>query len=195
MGLVKLMTLSKSNRVMGLCNSMHLVSCVKLSYTELFWCELSKTHIEGILPKGPYPPCLRMADRALLTGCPRHTVILYPWLCPCSGSLCSLFFLQHITFLLFMAVCCLVCVGLWMYIISHVPSFLSSMLYWFIITIVYGLSGVLVVTLPIMKLDKRDILFSQKLLCFNTDDIDARGNTSVIFPKYLFIWWCLSSAH
>ena len=27
--------------------------------------------IEGILPKGPYPPCLRMADRALLAGYPR----------------------------------------------------------------------------------------------------------------------------
>ena len=26
------------------------------------------THIDGILPKGPYPPCLRMADRALLAG-------------------------------------------------------------------------------------------------------------------------------
>ena len=29
-------------------------------------------HIEGILPKGPYPPCLCMADRALLAGYPRH---------------------------------------------------------------------------------------------------------------------------
>ena len=28
-------------------------------------------NIEGILPKGPYPPCLRMADRALLAGYPR----------------------------------------------------------------------------------------------------------------------------
>ena len=27
--------------------------------------------VEGILPKGPYPPCLRMADRALLAGYPR----------------------------------------------------------------------------------------------------------------------------
>ena len=25
-------------------------------------------HIDGILPKGPYPPCLRMAGRALLAG-------------------------------------------------------------------------------------------------------------------------------
>ena len=29
-------------------------------------------HIEGILPKGPYPPCLRMADRALLAGYSRY---------------------------------------------------------------------------------------------------------------------------
>ena len=29
-------------------------------------------HIEGILPKGPYPPWLRMADRALLAGNPRY---------------------------------------------------------------------------------------------------------------------------
>ena len=28
--------------------------------------------INGILPKRPYPPCLRMADRALLAGYPRH---------------------------------------------------------------------------------------------------------------------------
>ena len=28
--------------------------------------------IDGILSKGPYPPCLRMADRALLAGYPRY---------------------------------------------------------------------------------------------------------------------------
>ena len=28
--------------------------------------------IDGILPKGPYPPCLRMADKALLGGYPRY---------------------------------------------------------------------------------------------------------------------------
>ena len=31
------------------------------------------TH-KGYLPKGPYPPCLRMTDRALLAGYPRHLV-------------------------------------------------------------------------------------------------------------------------
>ena len=30
-----------------------------------------RIYIEGILPKGPYPPCLRMADRVLLAGYPR----------------------------------------------------------------------------------------------------------------------------
>ena len=29
---------------------------------------------EGILPKGPYPPCLPMADRAILAGYPRTVV-------------------------------------------------------------------------------------------------------------------------
>ena len=33
---------------------------------EVWW------YIEGILPKGPYPPCLCMADRALLAGYPRY---------------------------------------------------------------------------------------------------------------------------
>ena len=33
------------------------------------------THIEGILPKGPYLPCLRMADRALLAGYPQYMKI------------------------------------------------------------------------------------------------------------------------
>ena len=28
----------------------------------------TQQHFEGILPKGPYPPCLRMADRAFLAG-------------------------------------------------------------------------------------------------------------------------------
>ena len=30
------------------------------------------THIEGVLPKGPYLPCVSMADRALLAGYHRH---------------------------------------------------------------------------------------------------------------------------
>ena len=37
-------------------------------------------HINGILPKGPYLPCLRLADRALLAGYHRHGVC-YPWFC------------------------------------------------------------------------------------------------------------------
>ena len=30
---------------------------------------------EGILPKGPYPPCLRMAGRVLLAGYPRYVYV------------------------------------------------------------------------------------------------------------------------
>ena len=32
-------------------------------------------YIQGILPKGRYPPCLRMADRALPAGYPRYIAI------------------------------------------------------------------------------------------------------------------------
>ena len=39
--------------------------------------ELSGAYIDGILPKGPYPPCLRMADRALLAGYPRYVTCLW----------------------------------------------------------------------------------------------------------------------
>ena len=33
-------------------------------------------YFDGILPKGPYPPCFRMTDRALLAGYPRFMVTL-----------------------------------------------------------------------------------------------------------------------
>ena len=39
---------------------------------KLQWNLNGNSHIDGILPKGPHPPCLRMADRALLVGYPRH---------------------------------------------------------------------------------------------------------------------------
>ena len=32
-------------------------------------------HIEGILPKGPYLPCVSMASRTLLAGYPRYTLL------------------------------------------------------------------------------------------------------------------------
>ena len=35
---------------------------------------LDIVEFEGILAKGPYPPCLRMADRTLLAGYPRIRV-------------------------------------------------------------------------------------------------------------------------
>ena len=34
------------------------------------------TYIDGILPKGPYPPCLRMEDRALLAGYHRYNSVM-----------------------------------------------------------------------------------------------------------------------
>ena len=45
-------------------------------------------HCDGILPKGPYSPCLHMADRALLAGYPRNLAVttgrlgssIYEWL-------------------------------------------------------------------------------------------------------------------
>ena len=37
----------------------------QISYISFAWSHL---YIDGILSKGPYPPCLRMADRALLAG-------------------------------------------------------------------------------------------------------------------------------
>ena len=48
--------------------------------THAWWCgqpcllppNHGHSYIDGILPKGPYPPCLRMADRALLAGYPRY---------------------------------------------------------------------------------------------------------------------------
>ena len=44
----------------------------------IMYCLLSMydsiSYVDGILPKGPYPPCLRMADRALLAGYPRCIV-------------------------------------------------------------------------------------------------------------------------
>ena len=42
---------------------------------EEFTPQVQGTHIDSILPKGSYPPCLRMADRALLAGYPRYIVV------------------------------------------------------------------------------------------------------------------------
>ena len=36
-------------------------------------CFLGERQFDGILPKGPYPPCLRMAERAFLAGYTRIT--------------------------------------------------------------------------------------------------------------------------
>ena len=37
-----------------------------------FEIHIKDRYIEGILPKGPYPPCVSMAGRALLAGCHRY---------------------------------------------------------------------------------------------------------------------------
>ena len=47
-----------------------------LKHGKLFVCHC-RPHLDGVLPKGPYPPCLRMADRALLAGYPRF--LLRDW--------------------------------------------------------------------------------------------------------------------
>ena len=59
------------------CIHLNLIVCSKglllIIYGAQAWC-LTRCYItlfDDILPKGPYPPCLRMADRALLAG--------YPW--------------------------------------------------------------------------------------------------------------------
>ena len=53
------------------------VSLHTVNYRQTFW--ESKSDIKGILPKGPYPPCLRMADRALLAGYPQY--VMKVWSC------------------------------------------------------------------------------------------------------------------
>ena len=55
------------------CSSSHLIQAVK---------RISIWQIEGILPKGPYPPCLRMADSALLAGYPRNMHTITRWWSP-----------------------------------------------------------------------------------------------------------------
>ena len=54
--------------------TLHIKSLQKYreSVIPLTCCKLVP-YFEGILPKGPYLPCLRMADRALLAGYPRLT--------------------------------------------------------------------------------------------------------------------------
>ena len=47
-------------------------SAHNLNYSGLYWASLVGVHqFDGILPKGPYLQCLRMADRALLAEYPR----------------------------------------------------------------------------------------------------------------------------
>ena len=47
-------------------------------------------YVEGILPKGPYPPCVSMADRALLAGYP-GCIRLECWVNCAGGTLIAQF--------------------------------------------------------------------------------------------------------
>ena len=51
-------------------------------------------HFEGILPKGPFPPCLRMADRALLAGYPRLVKMRCVFIVSLKSHQCSTFILS-----------------------------------------------------------------------------------------------------
>ena len=65
------------DKSMTQCNT---VMTNKIKILKRNWRKLWKTwklHFDGILQKGPYPPCLRMADRALLAGYPRFYSITY----------------------------------------------------------------------------------------------------------------------
>ena len=50
----------------------------RFNKSKLYWYQSTGyAHFDGILQKGPYPPCLRMADRALLVGYPRFQQIYH----------------------------------------------------------------------------------------------------------------------
>ena len=52
--------------------------------------------IDGILPKGPYPPCIRMADRALLAGYPRNTLKNFVEFVICTGGSPMVIFMSSV---------------------------------------------------------------------------------------------------
>ena len=64
----------KSNSLCEVTISIYCMEAIKL----LMSCGvvIYEKHIEDILPKGPYLPCLRMADSALLAGYPRYVAPL-----------------------------------------------------------------------------------------------------------------------
>ena len=73
------MTLHSS--VVSLAGQIHKMILGDILVLEPMMAKFTDTYIDGILPKGPYPPCLRMADRALLAGYPRYICIyaFRPW--------------------------------------------------------------------------------------------------------------------
>ena len=52
---------------------------IMISLCHITYCSLWQWHFEGILPKGPYLPCVSMAGRALLAGYPQLMGVR--WVC------------------------------------------------------------------------------------------------------------------
>ena len=59
----------------GMVCPLQVRSLMWILYSSLFY------YIQSILPKGPYLPCLRMADRALLAGYPQYILSCYTGPC------------------------------------------------------------------------------------------------------------------
>ena len=55
------------------------------------WWPICRPYIEGILPKGPYLPCVSMAGRALLAGYPRYIGAAFERRGDSDHQQCSLF--------------------------------------------------------------------------------------------------------
>ena len=78
----------------------HELRCLMLRLCTILF---RKTYIEGILPKGTYPPCLRMADKALLAGYPRYNRPLS------DNPFKEHLFVRHTHYCLLLAFCIQIC--------------------------------------------------------------------------------------
>ena len=61
-------------------NGIQLLRTNQSLWTVLSSLRHGPAHIEGILPKGPYLPCVSMAGRALLAGYPRYASANSTWI-------------------------------------------------------------------------------------------------------------------
>ena len=66
-------------------NGLYLLYSICSNVIRYLWYLINQNlHVDGILPKWPYPPCLRMTHRALLAGYPRCVCdCLYTIMCTC----------------------------------------------------------------------------------------------------------------